>query len=1154
MSASKRQPSTGAGLRLLAFDGGGLRAISQALIVQNMCHRLEEDHPLSHPARIRDYFDMICGSGLGGLLAIMCGILSLTGDELVDEFVAICNAVFSGHLDPKERTLRLENEVRRIVAKFSEGREERKMLSDHDTCKTFVCAAPASNTSHPRLFRSYRSRANANRDCTLLEAARASTATPGLFSPISIGPEHIGEIFVSAELGWNNPTDELTEEASRVFKGQHITCIINIGSGHPGHLCLSNGLNNLFSRITLDCERAVERMEHRFGELPGMYRRLSVGQGMQNLDINLTNLHEVVSHAQSYLQGSHITRNIDDLVHDLALRPKRILVDTISGIVPNNSRVLHPKILLTPTLYFTGRKIELQTLEEYFKSPSDSSRVGVLYGIGGGGKTQIGLQFIQMCGHLFSEIFFIDASDRLTLENSLKCIASGCSDNPSVDDAMFLLRSRREDWLLFLDNADDTTLDLRPYVSWPHGNILITTRNREVRSHAPNCSIWVDRLELDDAKELLLRGVDVDRNSKTQEYVLKIVQELGYLALAINQARAFLAKGLCTLAEYLPIYTQNRKNLLDDKSIQSTDGYKHTVYTTWTISFNKLSSDATLLLELLSHMHHESIPCCLFERAWYALKEEDKDAVPLTVITFLSGLTAVDSTWDALRFRTLIGEILSFSLLEFNVISYSISLHPLVQHWVQNHCQHHQDAIIPTVQTLLCLATPREWSSQDYAMKLSLLPHLRESTKSGVHLHYSLLPYIARVYRHGGMLQEHFDICRRALFESQQSLGSADLNTLNRMGDLVISYLGLGRHRDALKLSEEEFQLRKQILGSEHPDTLETMSDLALIKSYLGQYQDALKLNEEAFEAKKRILGYEHPKTLTIMSNFALAYSDLGQYQHALKLNEELLEVKMRVLGREHPDTLVTMNNLAKVYQQLGQYQDALELNEKVLEVKRRVLGHEHPATLKTMSNLAAVYSDLGRYPGALKLNEKVLELQKRILIHEHPETLKTTNSLAWNYSVAGRYEDALELNKEVLQVRKRVLGYEHPDTLITLSNVAAIYLNLGYHQEALKMNKKVLEVRKRILGHEHPDTMTAMSNLVLTYSKLGLHQDALIVKKELLEVKKHVLECGHSDTCANMSNIGWTYSQILSRSLIILLPIVASIFFARISAFIGPE
>ncbi|KAH8822492.1 hypothetical protein DL96DRAFT_1684203 [Flagelloscypha sp. PMI_526] len=1009
-SASKLQPSPQTGLRLLAFDGGGLRAISQALIVRDMLHRLEDDHQLSHPAKACDYFDMICGSGLGGLLAIMCGILRMTGDQLVEEFVSLCKVVFSPHLDITQRTLRLEEEMKRIVAKFSEGREGRRMFSEADICRT-------------------------------------------------------------GELGWNNPTDELTEEASLVFKDRHVSCIVNIGSGHPGHLSLSNGLTDLFSRIATDCERASERMERRFMKVQSVYRRLSVEQGMQNLDVNLTNLHEVVSHAQSYLQGTRVTRRVDSLVLDLFLRPERISVDVISGVVPSVAQPLHPKVCPQPTAYFTGRQVELQTLQDHFTSDSRSCRVGVLYGIGGGGKTQIGLQFIQLYQDLFSEIFFVDASDKLTLENSLKAIVSGSSDKPSVDDAMRLLRTRRENWLLFLDNADDTALNIRPYVSWPHGNVLITTRNRDVRSHAPKCNIWVDRLGVEDATELLLRGVDVQKSSKIQELALKIVHELGYLALAINQARAFLASGLCTLDEYLPIYTKNHKTLMEDKSIQTTDEYEYTVYTTWTISFNKLSPAAAQLFELLSHMHHESIPCRLFEEAWRTFEKEVDNAIPPIVVSFLSGFTTVDSTWDVLRFRKLIREILSFSLFEFNTISCSVSLHPLVQQWAQHHSQHRRH-IIPAAQTLVSLATPRGDSSEDYALRISLLPHLRESTKSGVQLHYSLLP------RAGNLAHWH-----------------------------------LGENHNALKLTQEVLELKKQVLGNEHPDTLMIMSNLAVVQSNLGQHRDSLKLNEEVLEVRKRLLRNEHPGTLTTMSNLALVQSNLGQHRDSLKLNEEVLEARKRVLGNEHPSTLTTMSNLAVAHWYLGQYQDAMKLNQEVLELRKRVLGDEHPDTLTTMSILTIVYSDLGQHRDALKLNEEVLELRKRVLGNEHPGTLIAMGNLAVVHKRLGQHRDSLKLNEEVLEASKRVLGNEHPGTLTTMSNLAAAHWYLGQYQDALKLNEVVLELRKRVLGNEHPGTLTAMSNLAHVHSSVDQYQDALELHMHVLELGSRVLGPEHPYT-----------------------------------------
>ncbi|KAH8814547.1 hypothetical protein DL96DRAFT_1715740 [Flagelloscypha sp. PMI_526] len=1088
-----------------------------------MLHRIEEDHPHSRPARVSNHFDLVCGSGLGGILAIMCGILHMTGDELVEEFVTLCRAVFPPHLDITQRTMKLEEEMKRIVAKFSEGRESRRMFSEDQNCKTFVCAAPAHNTSHPRLFRNYRSRLNASLDCMIWEAARAITAMPDFFLPITIGPEHIGELFVSGELGWNNPTDELTEEASLAFKNRHVACIINVGSGHLGHLSLSNGLSNLFLRIALDCERVAERMERRFTNVPGVYRRLSVEQGMQNLDVDLTNLHVVVSHAKSYLQGSPIARSVDRLLDDLIQRPERFLVAMISGAVPHITEVLRPKRCPPPTPFFTGRRAELQIMEEYFKLDRNSCRVVVLYGIGGGGKTQIVLEFIQRNKDRFTEIFFVDASNKVTLENQLKAIAGGSSENPSIEDALRLLQTRREDWLLFFDNADDPAVNLRPYIAFSHGNILITTRNREVRDHAPDCSLWVDRLELEDAKELLLRGVPVVKNPETQEAVVKIVHELGCLALAVNHARAFLAKGLCTLHEYLPLYVRNRKRLLEEKSTQSTDDYEHTIYTTWVVSFDKLSSKAALLFELLSYMHHDTIPCRLFEIAWNAFGKEDKEALPQTLVPFLSSFKAVDSTWDLFYFRTLVGELLSFSLVEYNATDDAMSLHPLVQQWARTHWQHPSEVVNAT-QTLLALATPDGESSQDHGMRLSLLSHIRESAKNG---NYQFLYRAGAVYRDGGMFQESLDIRRMALSDSQRRLGSGHPDTLPDIANLALAYLDVGIYSEALKLNKEALEIAKPTLGHDHPHTVIIMTNLAVVYLQLGQYRDAVSLNEEVLGLRRRLLGNDHPDTLASMNNLATVYSQVGQYSDARSLNTEALELMKRVLGNDHPSTLMSMNNLARICSLLGQHKDALKLNEEVLELRRQISGGEHPDTLMSLSNIALTYSHLGQYRDALDLSEVVIGLRKRVLGDYHPDTLASMINLAWIYSELGQYHDALSLNKEVLELLKSTLGKDHPTTLANMSNLASMHFRLGQHTEALTLNAEALELRTRALGDEHPDTLASMNNLATTYLVLKQPRDALKLIEEVLEMSKRVLGDEHPDTLRSMNNLALIWSQL---------------------------
>ncbi|KAH8832462.1 hypothetical protein DL96DRAFT_1704525 [Flagelloscypha sp. PMI_526] len=1107
-------------------DGGGIRAISQALMVREMMHRVEIDHRLSSPVRVCGHFDMICGSGFGGLLAIMCGILKMTGDELVHEFVTLCKVVFLEGLDTAQRTQVLENEIKRLIRTYSTCGEERKMIAEDDTCRTFVCAAAFHNTSHPRLFRNYPSRANPSINCMLWEAACATLVMPDLFNPITIRDAHLQETFVGGALRWNNPTDVLTMEAANVFKDRSITSIISIGSGHPGYMSLSKGLTELFPRIALDCERTADDMERRFGNAPEAFWRLSVEQGLQNLEVDLSNLDALVSHTNSYLQGARTTRNIDTLLQDLIRRPERIPVDRISGMAPVVSELLHRKVCPSPTQYFIERRSVLQNLEGYFFSHRTSCRIGVLYGIGGGGKSQIGLQFIQLNRNRFSDVFFIDASSKYTLETDLKAIAVGAADKPTAEDGLRILRTTKEEWLLFLDNADDTTLDLRPYIIWSHGNVLITTRNREVRLHAPECSIWVDKLEVEEAKELLLSGVAISESSEAASIAYKIVQELGCLALAVNQARGFLAQDICTLSEYLPIYMRNRKRLLEDKTIQSTDDYEHTVYTTWTISFNRLSSDAAFLLELLCFMHHNSIPSRLFEDAWKAYENATENAVPTTLMTFLSSFKAMDSAWDILQFRKLIREILSFSLMEFDASNHIFSLHPLVQQWAQSQSRNPQETIRLT-QTLLCLATPSGESQQDYITRLSLLPHVRESTRTGLCVHSTFMSLAGLVYHTGGLFRESCQLFERLVSELQDCIGPEHPNTLRGMNNLGVIYSKLGRYQDALDLYERVLPLETRILGKEHPNTLSTMNDLAVNYVCLGQHQDALKLLEQVLALRTRTLGEKHPHTLQSMNSLAGTYSRLSQYQDALRLKEQVLVLMTQTLGKEHPDTLTSMNNLASTYSSLGRHQDALKLIERALTVETQILGEEHPNTLTSMSNLASAYAELDQPQEALKLEERVLALSAKTLGEEHPHTLTRMNNIASTYSVLGQHRDALEVKERVLALSTRILGKEHPSTLHNMSNLAATYLVLGRRQDALNLHEQVLPLMVRNLGDDHPSTLAGTGNLACIYLCFGRYQDALKLLEQNLAMRRRILGERHPDTLMSMGTVADTYSRM---------------------------
>lgn len=68
-----------AGLRVLALDGGGVRGLFSILVLEKLMEAVREiDQPFSLDAlKPCQYFDIICGTSTGGLLAIMLGRLRM---------------------------------------------------------------------------------------------------------------------------------------------------------------------------------------------------------------------------------------------------------------------------------------------------------------------------------------------------------------------------------------------------------------------------------------------------------------------------------------------------------------------------------------------------------------------------------------------------------------------------------------------------------------------------------------------------------------------------------------------------------------------------------------------------------------------------------------------------------------------------------------------------------------------------------------------------------------------------------------------------------------------------------------------------------------------------------------------------------------------
>ncbi|KAK4444866.1 calcium-independent phospholipase A2-gamma [Podospora aff. communis PSN243] len=98
--ALKRKDTTkGPPLRILSLDGGGVRGYSMFLIIQELMHRTFVEIEGRAPRRSEipkpcEHFDLIVGTGTGGLIALMLGRLRLDLETCKELYVRLTRMVF----------------------------------------------------------------------------------------------------------------------------------------------------------------------------------------------------------------------------------------------------------------------------------------------------------------------------------------------------------------------------------------------------------------------------------------------------------------------------------------------------------------------------------------------------------------------------------------------------------------------------------------------------------------------------------------------------------------------------------------------------------------------------------------------------------------------------------------------------------------------------------------------------------------------------------------------------------------------------------------------------------------------------------------------------------------------------------------------------
>jgi hypothetical protein len=265
----------------------------------------------------------------------------------------------------------------------------------------------------------------------------------------------------------------------------------------------------------------------------------------------------------------------------------------------NKSYYRHPK----RTSKFIQRPALISEITRLTTQESETSRVCVLFGMGGQGKTALALDFCRQSEtkHLFLAIFWLDAStedalrkDLIGISNVVKRRVDQTFESPEdrISFALQTIEGWNRPWLLILDNYDNPHgfKNLNEYMPQSsQGSILITSRNTNLARLG--AVLEVPAMSKKEALLLLYdRAGGADKFLGEEEQAMVVVELLDYLPLAIDQAGAYIRRRVSfSLAKFIEEYDTRKANIWT--KAPTVWDYKMPVYTTWEMSFELIDED-----------------------------------------------------------------------------------------------------------------------------------------------------------------------------------------------------------------------------------------------------------------------------------------------------------------------------------------------------------------------------------------------------------------------------------------------------------------------------------------------------------------------------------------------------------------------------------
>ena len=772
-----------------------------------------------------------------------------------------------------------------------------------------------------------------------------------------------------------------------------------------------------------------------------------------------------------------------------------------------------------------------------FAAITASATAATVHGLGGIGKTRAAIEYAHRYAQEYTALLFVRADSPAGLQQNFAALCGPMvfdlpeKDAKEIDvQVATVLRwlQQHVGWLLILDNADteeaaQAVQELLGKLT-PSGLVLVTSR----LSNWPGAveSLALDVFGKTDGAAFLLERTQKRRKLPDDEHqAMALAVELGQLALALEQAGAYIERYRFTFAEYLAAWHERRDKVLEwfDPRVMQ---YPMSVAVTWQTSFESLTEPARRLLRILSWLAPDPIPESLLEAGGgpFAPTVQHKESRRSKRLSDLNNAGGVQSGPDP---RDALADLEAYSLVMRADETTSFTVHRLVQDVTRRSVLEGsgRSSLKAALRWFNAAFVGETEDVRTWPLLGVLAPHALAVARCADAVHIGqptaqLMNDLGMLYHSRAQYSEAEPLLRRALAIDEKANGPEHPDVGRDLNNLAGLLQATNRMTEAEPLMRRVADIFTNAYGLDHPLVARSFNNLAQVLKATVRLDEAELLYRRALTISERAVGVGDPDVAICLNNLAQLLNATNRLDEAEPLMRRALAIDEKFYGTDHPKVAVRLNNLARLLQDTNRLGEAEPLMRRVVELFTNAYGLDHPLVAGSFINLAELLKATNKLPEAEPLIQQALAIDEKFYGRDHPNVAGDLNTMARFLQATHRLHEAEPLFRRALAIHEKSFGVDHPSVAISLNNLAELLKATNRLPEAEPLTLRALAIDEKSYGVDHPSVAIDLNNLGHLLCSTNRSAEAESLFRRALAIDEKSYGVDHPNVAIDLNNL----------------------------------